>query len=391
MADLILVRRLAASMAKKDRTPVPDNVATLLMFRSDRTCCVCHERGEPIQIHHIDEHPSNNDPDNLAVLCFHCHDETQISGGFGRKLDAAQVRYYRDDWHRRVEARKEAADKIALAREAGHAHTTARTPTRREALPDPAKLTNYIWTLPAVRKDIYGRSKPKWDSGNTPQMKRGSYDVIDVLEQILVTLMSWYPPGHFGGREPRDYINALTASRFTWHRAYLEPNGIGTGGTIIGTMVGGCVMDDLESMVLDVVSSFAMNLDDFDFTRWKQEWDSGYEPSPIDAQLSSPSSVESGLGEVVRSEDYTKRILGRWLGPRKYVAFYADGRWGVQRNEDAPIDIDGRRWRIEGNKLLLIVPGETGLVTHESTITSFRTKQFITEVDGHKTTFDWAP
>jgi hypothetical protein len=117
---------------------VPEGVATLLMFRSDRTCCVCHERGESIQIHHIDEGPSNNDPDNLAILCFHRHDETQIRGGFGRKLDAAQVTHYRDDWHRRVEARREAADKIALAREAGHAQATAppiQIPTRNTNTP----------------------------------------------------------------------------------------------------------------------------------------------------------------------------------------------------------------------------------------------------------------
>jgi 5-methylcytosine-specific restriction endonuclease McrA len=113
-------------MTKKSRIPVPEDGATLLMFRSDRTCCVCHVRGEPIQIHHIDEDPSNNDPDNLAVLCFHCHDETQITGGFGRKLDAAQVTQYRDDWHRRVEARREAADNIALAREAGQAHASRK-------------------------------------------------------------------------------------------------------------------------------------------------------------------------------------------------------------------------------------------------------------------------
>src|SRR5437016_4380448 len=131
-------------MAKKDRIPVPDGVATLLMFGSDRTCCVCRQRGEPIQIHHIDEEPSNNDLHNLAVLCFHCHDETQIRGGFGRKLDPAQVTYYRDDWHRRVEARREAADKIALARKAGDVQKTVPTP-RRDALPDhAAKLTNYI-------------------------------------------------------------------------------------------------------------------------------------------------------------------------------------------------------------------------------------------------------
>ena len=98
----------------------------------------------------------------------------------------------------------------------------------------------------------------------------------------------------------------------------------------------------------------------------------------------------SGLGDIVEPKDYSKRILGRWLGPRKYATFYADGRWGVQRNEDSPTEIDGRRWRIEGNKLLLTFQDVPG-VTHESTITSFRTKQFLTEDNGHKKTYDWAP
>src|SRR5207249_4409067 len=120
-------------------------------------------------------------------------------------------------------------------------------------------------------------------------MNRGSYDVIDVLEQILVTLVTWYPPGQFAGREPRDYINSVTASRFTWHRAHLEPNGIGTGGTITRTILGGCVMDDLERMVLDVVSSLADHLDDFDFIRWRQDWNA----APSSAGPST--SIESGL------------------------------------------------------------------------------------------------
>src|SRR5215468_4347099 len=99
-----------ASMARKDRTPVPEDVRTLLMFRSDRTCCVCRERGQPIQIHHIDEDPGNNNPTNLAVLCLHCHNETQIRGGFGRRLDAAEVKVFRDEWDLRVEQRRETAD-----------------------------------------------------------------------------------------------------------------------------------------------------------------------------------------------------------------------------------------------------------------------------------------
>lgn len=40
----------------------------------------------------------NNARANLAVLCLDCHRETQIQGGFDRKLDAAQITLFRDDW-----------------------------------------------------------------------------------------------------------------------------------------------------------------------------------------------------------------------------------------------------------------------------------------------------
>jgi TIR domain len=110
-----------------------------------------------------------------------------------------------------------------------------------------------------------------------------------------------------------------------------------------------------------------------------------------DAFTTAVSSYRRQLGEAVQSEDYSRRILGRWLGSRKYITFHADGRWGVQRNEDAPIEINGRRWRIQRNKLLLTFRGDAGLQTAERTITSFTTKRFITEADGHKETYDWAP
>jgi hypothetical protein len=110
-----------------------------------------------------------------------------------------------------------------------------------------------------------------------------------------------------------------------------------------------------------------------------------------DAFTTAISSYREGLGEVVQPEDYSKRILGRWLGRRKYVAFFADGSWGVQRNEETPIEINGRRWRIEGKKLLLTWRGEAGLQTSEQIITSFMTKRFVTEGGGRNETYDWAP
>lgn len=95
---------------KKRRVAIPRDMAARIQFLSNRTCCVCRERGKPIQVHHIDDAPANNNPSNLTVLCFDCHNDTQMHGGFGRKLDADQVILFRDDWHRIVaDARAESA------------------------------------------------------------------------------------------------------------------------------------------------------------------------------------------------------------------------------------------------------------------------------------------
>jgi len=90
-------------MTQKERNEIPAEVAARVLFRSHRTCCVCREPRKPVQIHHIDEDPSNGNEGNLAVLCFDCHDQTQIKGGFARKLNAQQIILYRDDWYTSVE------------------------------------------------------------------------------------------------------------------------------------------------------------------------------------------------------------------------------------------------------------------------------------------------
>jgi hypothetical protein len=87
---------------KKSRINIPKERAAHVLFLADRICCVCRNRGKPVQIHHIDEDPSNNELKNLSVLCFDCHRETMISGGFDRKLDGEQVILYRDDWLKMV-------------------------------------------------------------------------------------------------------------------------------------------------------------------------------------------------------------------------------------------------------------------------------------------------
>ena len=92
----------AKSRVKKNRTKPPAKTAAKLLFLSDRTCCVCRGPEKAIQIHHIDENPCNHNLENLAVLCLECHNNTLIQGGFSRKLDAEQVKLFRNKWHKDV-------------------------------------------------------------------------------------------------------------------------------------------------------------------------------------------------------------------------------------------------------------------------------------------------
>ncbi|ABS55940.1 HNH endonuclease [Methanoregula boonei 6A8] len=89
-------------MIKKKRTEIPADISAKVLFDSNRTCCVCRNDSKQVIIHHLDENPSNNKLDNLAVLCLECHGKTHTRGGFDRKLDADQIKLYREDWLRLV-------------------------------------------------------------------------------------------------------------------------------------------------------------------------------------------------------------------------------------------------------------------------------------------------
>jgi hypothetical protein len=106
---------------KKPRIVINDALAARVLFNADRTCCVCRSPGKPVQIHHIDEDPAHNVIGNLAVLCFDCHEKTQVRGGFARKLDAEQVILYRDHWNRAVTLQRAASVDAAAVESDGAA------------------------------------------------------------------------------------------------------------------------------------------------------------------------------------------------------------------------------------------------------------------------------
>jgi hypothetical protein len=258
----------------KIRTPIPNDLAAEVLYESNRTCCVCGERVKAIQIHHIDENPSNNVFKNLAVLCLECHNETQINGGFGRKLNAPSVIKYRDEWLGRVKLRRALADEAAVKREVGketlseQVEKVIEMPIMHTELKEPA--SKYINSLPYFKAALLHQAQPKWDTGVTATMVQANYDYIDSLTGVLVALASYYSPKQFGNQTPQEYFSDVIASRFQWYRTILEPHG--PGGTIVNVICSGSVLEDTENMIEDMVRALAGYDDEFDWENWSKRW-----------------------------------------------------------------------------------------------------------------------
>ena len=78
------------------------------MFQHDRICCVCNTPGLAVQ------NPAHHTIENFAVLCLQHHDETQVQGGFSKRLKAADIFRSHDDWVRRVQGRRDKADELVI-------------------------------------------------------------------------------------------------------------------------------------------------------------------------------------------------------------------------------------------------------------------------------------
>jgi hypothetical protein len=260
----------------KIRSPIPSDLAADVLFASDSTCCVCRERGKSIQIHHIDENPNNNIFENLSVLCLACHNDTQIRGGFGRKLNSILVNKYREEWIGRVTLRRNLADEMAVNKQVGETALSQQTEAHRPPMTQNQQLKepplDYINSLPEFKEALIRQAQPKWDTGVTSTVVQANYDYIDSLTGILVTLANYYAQEQFGNQSPQEYFSEIISSRFQWHRSIAEPHGPGTGGTIVNIICGGGVISDVEKMIEDMVMALVGYDDEFDWKNWPKRW-----------------------------------------------------------------------------------------------------------------------
>ena len=89
------------------RKKIPDDVQADVIFKSKRECVVCenHKRGD--HIHHIDGDNSNNKFENLAFLCFDCHNEASLTGSLRKKLTPKTIIKFRDHKYQVIAAERE--------------------------------------------------------------------------------------------------------------------------------------------------------------------------------------------------------------------------------------------------------------------------------------------
>lgn len=86
---------------KKTKIKIPPKVEAEVMFNSHLQCCVCQEKGD--HIHHLDADPSNNNIDNLVLLCFNHHNEATIKGSLSKKLSRQTILKYRERHYQFIE------------------------------------------------------------------------------------------------------------------------------------------------------------------------------------------------------------------------------------------------------------------------------------------------
>jgi hypothetical protein len=89
----------------KERFAIEESVRVEIIARSNNRCCICQTPF--IVIHHIDENPSNNEPNNLAPLCPNCHSQAHSKGQLTTHLTPSRIKSLRDKWYEYCERRKE--------------------------------------------------------------------------------------------------------------------------------------------------------------------------------------------------------------------------------------------------------------------------------------------
>lgn len=142
----------------------------------------------------------------------------------------------------------------------------------RRSLDEPTDL-RFFQSLPELKVIARRTAQPGWDTGATIEMRKATHDVLDFYEFIWLKLAEFYPVKQFGKEGAEAHIKSYIRERYKFHWAKHEPGGFGTGGTIVGVLAGGDVMEDLDRLIVETATALVGCRGNFDIKAWLARWE----------------------------------------------------------------------------------------------------------------------
>ena len=130
-----------------------------------------------------------------------------------------------------------------------------------------------INTLPERLASIVHSTQTKMDTGVTLNMNEVIAERIAALKSMWLELATKYPKGAFGKGDHGAYFDRVVDARRDLYLALAEPEGPGTGGTIVGLTVGSQIYDDGKSIVAATASALlSMETPSSFWDDWNKRW-----------------------------------------------------------------------------------------------------------------------
>ncbi|AOT08244.1 HNH endonuclease [Pseudoalteromonas luteoviolacea] len=117
----------------KTRKKIPIQLENTVLYKCGFKCCVCKTDETSVQIHHIDQNPSNNIEGNLVALCSNCHDRAHTTHQLSKNLTPSRLLKFKSMWENEISEKSSIA---MLPENQGNLSNAMWTFVNHQRLPD---------------------------------------------------------------------------------------------------------------------------------------------------------------------------------------------------------------------------------------------------------------
>ncbi len=252
----------------KTRISIPKQIVADIVVKSFNYCNLCYKHTDDWQIHHIDEDPSNNDPDNLVFLCLNCHSKIHTKRSMSGNYTKEIIKTYRDQLYKIIKSN------IANILEIKETINSENSSYIQEKADEScfAKENPQIFSLVINMKDEYKlackRAQILYDAGGTYNVLEGNFLEINCISGFIDEMIKSYPEKHFLNEKGEDIINNIYKSYDELAYRFATPEGFVNAGTMVHSFATRTKIELLKSLV-NIIVEETIPYDDIVRKLWK--------------------------------------------------------------------------------------------------------------------------